>query len=703
MRPRSIRVTRFGERRLEYMAGTPRPSLLMRPLRVFAVSAVFCSACAGPQANHQAQNASDGVAGDCSAPAQTASLRPLGGTRSSGTVVLAEQGGRTLALVADEDDRALHVLDLENRKEIASVPLAGSPSQVLVASDGRVLVTLRDASQVQVFVPGPEGKDKDAAAPLVPRCTVPTPSEPIAVAESPDSSTFVVTSGWGHSLDVLRGRDLARVSRVDLPREPRGVLVSDDGHEAVVSHVLGSTVSVVDLRTAALRHVDTHGPEEERTAQVRLAASQAKKDPFSGFGNNPVTSRTSTGKRRSIQGFALAKVAGHVVGARVLVDPGELDEVPTYYGSNSRATEVADMMVLDDRLEPIDPPAATQDSPGLGRSFRSRRAPVRDDDCLLPRAVAENTADHTALVACMGTDTLVEYSIESPTGAAHAAPMSHWSVASGPTGVAYDAKHGQAVVWSQFDHTLSLVAMPTGSLEDRLVPAKDRVTRWALARPAGFTKDGDSDIGRTLFHLAGDRRLSREGLACASCHPDGRDDGLTWATSDGPRQTLMLAGRLEGTEPFAWSGTSMRVADHLEHTLQRLGGNGLGDREREAISSYCFTMKTFGAPPHADARAARGKQIFESADAGCASCHAGQGGLFTDRKKHDVGSQTLTDEQATFDTPSLRFVGGTAPYFHDGRYASLRDLLVGSSGKMGKTAQLSPEDLDSLEAYLKTL
>ena len=673
----------------------------MRPLRVFAVSAVFCSACASPQANNSAQHAPDGVAGDCSAPSQPSSLRPLGGARSSGTVVLAEQAGRTLALVADEDDRALHVLDLENRKEIASVPVAGAPSQVLVASDGRVLVTLRDSAQVQVFAPAPKA---DADAPLAPRCTVPTPSEPIAIAESVDAAAFVVTTGWGHSLDILRGRDLSRVSRVDLPREPRGVLVSDDGSEAVVSHVLGSTVSVVDLRTAALRHVDTHGPEEERTAQVRLAPSQVKKDTFSGFGGNPTTTRTSKGQRRSVQGFALAKVAGHVVGARVLVDPGEIDEVPTYYGSNDRATEVADLMVLDDRLEPIDPPAADARSAAESvRELRRSRAAMRDDDCLLPRAVAENTADHTALVACMGTDTLVEYSIESPTGAAHAAPRSHWSVASGPTGVAYDAKHAQAVVWSQFDHTVSLVAMPMGSVEDRLVAAKDRVTRWALARPASLTKDGDSDIGRALFHLAGDRRFSREGLACASCHPDGRDDGLTWATSDGPRQTLMLAGRLEGTEPFAWSGTSSRVADHLEHTFQRLGGSGLGDREREAIANYCLTMKAFGAPPRADARAARGKQIFESAEAACASCHAGAGGLFTDRKKHDVGSQTLTDDEATFDTPSLRFVGGTAPYFHDGRYATLHDVLVGSSGKMGKTAQLSPEDLDSLEAYLKTL
>ena len=56
-----------------------------------------------------------------------------------------------------------------------------------------------------------------------------------------------------------------------------------------------------------------------------------------------------------------------------------------------------------------------------------------------------------------------------------------------------------------------------------------------------------------------------------------------------------------------------------------------------------------------------------------------------------------------FDTPSLRFVSGTAPYFHDGRYPTLRALLVGSDGKMGHTAKLSPHELDALEAYLRTL
>jgi cytochrome c peroxidase len=70
---------------------------------------------------------------------------------------------------------------------------------------------------------------------------------------------------------------------------------------------------------------------------------------------------------------------------------------------------------------------------------------------------------------------------------------------------------------------------------------------------------------------------------------------------------------------------------------------------------------------------------------------------------HDVKSRTSADRDQAFDTPSLRFVGGTAPYFHDGRYASLRALLVGADGAMGHTKQLSDDDLAALEAYLRSL
>ena len=115
-------------------------------------------------------------------------------------------------------------------------------------------------------------------------------------------------------------------------------------------------------------------------------------------------------------------------------------------------------------------------------------------------------------------------------------------------------------------------------------------------------------------------------------------------------------------------------------------------------------MKTLAAPPRRsapDQRITRGAAIFASEAAGCAGCH--RGALTTDGLPHDVASKTPADAAAIFNTPSLRDVWGTGPYFHDGRYATLRELLVATDGTMGHTKHLSPPDLDSLEAYLGSL
>jgi mono/diheme cytochrome c family protein len=212
--------------------------------------------------------------------------------------------------------------------------------------------------------------------------------------------------------------------------------------------------------------------------------------------------------------------------------------------------------------------------------------------------------------------------------------------------------------------------------------------------------------GRNLFHGAGDARIASDGRACASCHPDGRDDGLVWSTPNGPRQTPMLAGRTVGTSPYSWIGDATNVADHLAHTIKRLQGKGLTGDDREALARYVAVMSVPPAAerpePESAAVVARGERLFESPETECASCH-GRAGIEPDGMAHDVKSRATGDKQRSFDTPSLRFVGGSAPYFHDGRYADLRSLLLATSGKMGKTSHLAPDELEALEAYVRTL
>ncbi|MCC6527650.1 MAG: c-type cytochrome [Polyangiaceae bacterium] len=99
-------------------------------------------------------------------------------------------------------------------------------------------------------------------------------------------------------------------------------------------------------------------------------------------------------------------------------------------------------------------------------------------------------------------------------------------------------------------------------------------------------------------------------------------------------------------------------------------------------------------------RIARGRELYEARDGGCVGCHRDGAG---DGKSHDVGSRSPRDLTGRFDTPSLRGVSRAAPYFHDGRYATLAAALSDRASAMAPTARLPADDLDALLAYLATL
>jgi hypothetical protein len=59
-----------------------------------------------------------------------------------------------------------------------------------------------------------------------------------------------------------------------------------------------------------------------------------------------------------------------------------------------------------------------------------------------------------------------------------------------------------------------------------------------------------------MFFSATDPKLATaaQDVACAFCHFEGRDDGLTWRFEHGPRQTPSLAGPVSEMPPFRWQG-----------------------------------------------------------------------------------------------------------------------------------------------------
>jgi cytochrome c peroxidase len=59
-------------------------------------------------------------------------------------------------------------------------------------------------------------------------------------------------------------------------------------------------------------------------------------------------------------------------------------------------------------------------------------------------------------------------------------------------------------------------------------------------------------------------------------------------------------------------------------------------------------------------------------------------------------------DQFLFKVPSLRNVEKTAPYFHDGSVASLKEA-VQMMGKLQLNKDISDKDTDDMVAFMKTL
>lgn len=147
------------------------------------------------------------------------------------------------------------------------------------------------------------------------------------------------------------------------------------------------------------------------------------------------------------------------------------------------------------------------------------------------------------------------------------------------------------------------------------------------------------------------------------------------------------------------------------------------------------TFPTAPAPPpnavfpNFTAAENRGKDIFLSPQGGCAACHGSETFTAPQEKNNgidmvtvDRGFGTVTNNAANdalFKVTSLRNVELTAPYMHDGRFATLDQVIEHySSGVKNhpnlspqlklpngqpRLLNLSPQDKAALVAFLKTL
>lgn len=262
------------------------------------------------------------------------------------------------------------------------------------------------------------------------------------------------------------------------------------------------------------------------------------------------------------------------------------------------------------------------------------------------------------------------------------------------------------------------------------------------------------ELGRRLFT---DPRLSQSGvISCATCHiPEkGFTDGLPRALGHGGKElgrnsmTLLNAAYAKA---LAWDGKAVtleqqalqpilnpeEMAIKKEDLIVRISGDAAYREEfrkvfgkegvtlktiSRAIAAYERTLITGDSPLDRylkgesgalSSEALRGLDLFKG-KAGCIRCHNGP--MLADDRfynigvplaggwKTDPGRQYVDGNPESwkkFKTPTLRNVGVTGPYMHNGAFTSLMDVIRfynrGGDLKQGKDAQMKPLHLSKGE------
>ncbi|MFO0667517.1 MAG: c-type cytochrome [Polyangiaceae bacterium] len=643
------------------------------------------------------------------APMQAARPTLTSASRQGSTLVLARWAESTaqnansrsdsrLVLVADEDDRAVLVLDPDTGAIRGRRKLNGRPGQVVVLESNLVAVALRDESKVAVFSVESESPQQDGSFRLKEEFALYTASEPIALAVSPEAAgprQLYVATGHGRTLERFDIASRKKKVIFDIAEEPRAVVAADDG-TVIVSHANAGVLTTVRDTKVTVDRLD----EGESFSRQGFALTSIGNDVFA-----PDTFVMPEDASGSMRGVAAGYGGGTVCEQDGwhkgwVVDQPVAKHAPTVQSKHDArgASTTAASGFAQFNPRTIAPAIRHFDcvqvmsTAGTLRRVGSRPDGARvavvtqlGTKCILPRAAAAHAGKREVYVACLGTNRIeaIDIGADSEAGTPLAPPrMSRgWSVPKGPVGLAVDGD--TLFAWSQFDHRLAKVDLNASS-----VASFDVRRDVEISRPFA--------LGRELFHAAGDPRISQDGRTCASCHPDGLSDGIGWATPEGRRKPMILAGRI-GEGPFGWRGEHKTLREHIGKTIiTNLHGTGLATDAMESLEAYVRALPTPRGNKANSDETKHGQELFARGDTGCVRCHDPQKN-FTDGAVHDVGTG------GKFRTPPLTLASVAAPYAHEAKYTKLDDFLRATDGKMGHTSQLTDEEFRDLVRYVRSL
>ncbi|MEZ4638680.1 MAG: hypothetical protein R2856_27585 [Caldilineaceae bacterium] len=390
--------------------------------------------------------------------------------------------------------------------------------------------------------------------------------EPVALAVAPDDRAIYVVDAAAGALTIVDARTYTVTAMLDVGPEPAGIALSPSGRTAYVALTAADEIVVVDLAARRIVHRvavaakpyaiavtdDADAADNDETVLVThfWARPRADGEPARDDGREGVVSRI--------------RAADHGVG-EIVLPPNE----------NGFANLIAGVALHQDRAWLPHLRAAPDAPVGLTTTVfaavsslalsedevtedANAYLPLNDQEIFgspvnNPVAAVPSPDGERLYVVLAGSDLLEVIDVADPT-----APRLVRFLATGrnPQGIAVRQDGARGYVLNALSRSVTVFDLAALTLRNEII-----VT--------GETLDAATLRGKILFNHAADPRLSQGSwISCASCHPNGGADGVTWLFPDGIRQTPPL-WNATATLPWHWSA-ALDEAQDVETTIEEI-------------------------------------------------------------------------------------------------------------------------------------
>lgn len=587
----------------------------------------------------------------------------------SPTALAADLSGRFI-YVADETASAVVRFDVRD-DSTQTIALPGQPTGVALNKAADRLYVTGDSPDNVVWVVDLITGSVDGAI-----AVGHAPRSPVLSA---DESMLYVCNRFDNDVSVIDLKQRREVKRVSALREPIASALTPDGKTLIVGNDKPSGPSTAPRVASVVTLIDT--TTNERVSDIQLLDGGV-----------------------SVRGLAISPDGRYAFVSHIL---GRHHQPATQLNDGWLTTNAVSVIDIHDRTRLS---TILLDQPGRGAANPWGVAVSEDGRKLSVSLAGVHELAVIDLPALL--DHLRTLKDKAPSlDTSQAAPSQVYGAVGGPdTNLRFMQKYlvrrplrghgpralvvrgGRAYVGMYFSGTVESV-----DVDD--APAESKVVTLG-SQPA----ESEGRLGERLFN---DGSMSFQGwLSCSTCHPEGRADGLNWDLSnDGIGnaknvKSLLLSHK---TPPVTWTGLFADLEDCVPFEIRTALFSARPARDAAAIVAYLSSLEPIPSPllenenGELSESARRGQDMVQKA--GCTECHRGE--FFTIMGKRSVGVYTTGDPRE-FDIPTWREVWRTAPYLHDGRAATVKEIFTkfDPENRHGKHQQLSPQGLDDLVQFV---